>query len=150
MPTIEELENLREQIRNHDRKYYVENAPAISDTEYDRLLKRLTDLESEHPELVTPDSPTQRVGERPVSHLPEVDHRVPMLSIDNTYSIADLKSYGARTQKLLETDDVEWVVELKIDGAAVSVVYENGLLVQGLTRGDGKTGSDITHNVHAD
>ena len=141
------IAELRKKIRIHDRKYYVENSPEISDTEYDQLMTELKKLESQHPQLVTPDSPTQRVGEQPVSHLPEVKHRMPMLSIDNTYSIDEVRKWDERTSKLLEGEPIEYVVELKIDGAAASLVYENGLLVQALTRGDGSTGSDITHNV---
>ncbi|MBI2479214.1 MAG: NAD-dependent DNA ligase LigA, partial [Planctomycetia bacterium] len=141
------IEQLREQIRHHDRLYYVEAAPRISDPEYDRLINELKKLEREYPELITPDSPTQRVGERPVDYLPEAAHRLPMLSIENTYSIEEVQKWAGRTMKSLEGEAMEWVVELKIDGAAVSLVYENGVLVQGLTRGDGTTGSDITHNV---
>lgn len=143
----QKIANLREQIRYHDRLYYVEAAPKISDTEYDRLINELQEIEREHPELVTADSPTQRVGERPVDHLPEAAHRRPMLSIENTYSIEEVHKWADRTTKSLPDESLEWVVELKIDGAAVSLVYENGVLVRGLTRGDGTTGSDITHNV---
>jgi len=142
-----EIEKLREEIRYHDRKYYVEAAPEISDLEYDRLMERLDNLESKHPELVTPDSPTQRVGETPVEHLESVEHRVPMLSIDNTYSLGELRKYGHRIEKLLPHETVAWVVELKIDGVAVSLLYEDGVLVRGATRGDGKVGDDITHNI---
>ncbi|MEX0820266.1 MAG: NAD-dependent DNA ligase LigA, partial [Pirellulaceae bacterium] len=146
--TVEQrIATLRDQIRHHDRLYYVEAAPEISDTEYDRLMNELKELEREHPELVTSDSPTQRIGERPVDHLPEAQHRLPMLSIENTYSIKEVQTWASRTMKSLAGETIEWVVELKIDGAAVSLVYENGVLVQGLTRGDGTTGSDITHNV---
>jgi DNA ligase (NAD+) len=143
----DEIEKLREQIRHHDRKYYVEAAPEITDLQYDKLLRRLQDLEAKHPELVSPDSPTQRVGDAPVGHLNAVDHRVPMLSIDNTYSLQELRAYGHRIAKQLPGEEVGWVVELKIDGVAVSLVYENGLLVQGATRGNGRTGDDITHNA---
>jgi len=142
-----EIARLREQIRYHDRKYYVEAAPEISDTEYDRLMERLKKLEAEHPELVTPDSPTQRIGDQPVEGLEQVAHRVPMLSIDNTYSIEELQKYGDRVAKLLPGEAVEWVVELKIDGVAVSLIYEDGLLVRGVTRGNGRVGDDVTHNV---
>ena len=138
---------LREEIRRHDRKYYVEAAPEISDLEYDRLMERLKKLEAEHPELVTPDSPTQRVGGEPVEGLAQVEHRVPMLSIENTYSIEELKQYGQRTAKLLRGEPIEWVVELKIDGVAVALIYEHGLLVRGATRGNGRTGDDVTHNL---
>jgi len=143
----QEIAKLCEQIRYHDRKYYVEAAPEISDLEYDRLLSSLKKLEAEHPDLVTPDSPTQRIGDQPVEHLPQVEHRVPMLSIDNTYSIEELREFGARTAKLLENEPIEWVVELKIDGVAVAIVYENGVLTRALTRGNGVVGDDITHNV---
>lgn len=141
------IETLRDAIRHHDQKYYVEAAPEISDTEYDRLMNELKQLESDHPELVTPDSPSQRVGEQPVAHLDEAAHRLPMLSIDNTYSVAEVQKWAEKTEKALEGEAIEYVVELKIDGAAGSLIYEHGVLVQGLTRGDGKTGSDITHNV---
>jgi len=143
----QQIERLREQIRYHDYKYYVEAAPEISDLEYDRLMERLKRLEAQHPELITPDSPTQRVGDQPVEGLAEVRHRVPMLSMDNTYSVEELKEYGRRTQKLLRGEPIEWVVELKIDGVAVSLLYENGLLVRGATRGNGVVGDDITHNI---
>ncbi len=142
-----EIARLREKIRYHDRKYYVEAAPEISDLEYDRLVERLKKLEAKHPELVTPDSPTQRVGDQPVEGLEQVEHRVPMLSIDNTYSLAELRKYEERMAKLLGGESIEWVVELKIDGVAVSLVYENGVLVRGVTRGNGRVGDDITHNV---
>lgn len=142
-----EILKLREEIRRHDRLYYIEAAPAISDLEYDKLLKRLAELEEKHPELVTPDSPTQRVGDAPVSELQSVTHAQPMLSIDNTYSVEELREFAARTNKLLDGEPVTWVVEYKIDGVAVSLRYENGLLVQGATRGNGIVGDDITHNV---
>ena len=145
-----QIERLREQIRHHDRKYYVEAAPEISDRDYDRLLAELREFEERHPELVVADSPTQRVGDEPVPELESVRHRLPMLSIDNTYSAADLVSWGRRVEKLLhESGDeaIEWVLELKIDGVAVSLTYEHGLLVLGATRGNGTVGDDITHNV---
>ncbi len=142
-----EIAKLREEIRCHDRKYYREAAPAISDLEYDRLVERLKDLEARHPELITADSPTQRIGDQPVTGLRQVEHRVPMLSIDNTYSIEDLKKFADRTAKTLHGEPIQWVVELKVDGVAVSLIYEEGLLRQGLTRGNGRIGDDITHNV---
>jgi DNA ligase (NAD+) len=149
MPTnpAAEIEKLRDAIRHHDRKYYVEAAPEISDLEYDKLVDRLKRLEREHPELVAPDSPTQRVGDQPVEGLEQVAHRVPMLSIDNTYSIEELRKYGERTAKVLRGEPIEWVVELKIDGVATSLVYESGALVRGVTRGNGRVGDDVTHNV---
>ena len=143
----QELAELREQIRDHDRKYYIEASPEISDLEYDRLMQRLRQLETAHPHWVTPDSPTQRIGDRPVSHLVQVQHRVAMLSIDNTYSIDELRDYARRTEKLLAGESAEWVVELKVDGVAVAIVYEQGRLVRALTRGNGIVGDDITHNI---
>ncbi len=142
-----EITRLCEEIRRHDRKYYVEAAPEITDLQYDRLLERLKKLETEHPKLVAPDSPTQRIGDRPVDGLEPFEHRVPMLSIDNTYSLDELKKYGDRVAKLLPGEQVEWVVELKVDGVAVSLIYEDGLLTHGVTRGNGRVGDDITHNV---
>jgi len=143
----DEIASLRDEIRRHDRKYYVEAAPEITDREYDRLLEKLKALEADHPELITPDSPTQRIGDEPVEGLEQVPHRVSMLSIDNTYSIAELEKYAERTARLLGDEPAEWVVELKIDGVAVSLVYENGLLIRGVTRGNGRVGDDVTHNV---
>lgn len=140
-------DELRRLIRYHDHKYYVDAEPEISDLEYDRLLRELRDLETQHPELVTPDSPTQRIGDRPVEHLTQVAHRVPMLSIENTYTLEELTEFGERTARLLEGEPMEWVVEYKIDGVAVSLVWEEGQLVRGVTRGDGQVGDDITHNV---
>ena len=147
------VERLREQIRHHDRRYYVEAAPEISDRDYDRLIDELRELEAQHPELVTPDSPTQRVGDEPVPELRSVRHRVPMLSIDNTYSVADLAAWGRRVEKLLHeaeghaADPIRWVLELKIDGVAVSLAYDRGHLALAATRGNGTVGDDITHNV---
>ena len=143
----QEIEQLRAEIREHDERYYVDAKPTISDLEYDRLIERLKTVEAEHPELVTPDSPTQRVGGRPVEYLTQVRHLVPMMSIDNTYSLEELRKYGERTAKLLPGEEIEWVVELKIDGVAMSLIYENGVLTRGATRGDGTTGDDVTHNV---
>jgi DNA ligase (NAD+) len=147
MSAAHEIEKLREQIRHHDRRYYIDAEPEISDLDYDRLMQRLQSLEAKYPELVTPDSPTQRVGERPISSLASVRHRLPMLSIENTYSIEELRKYYQRIAKLLPGEKIEWVVELKIDGVAVSVTYEKGLLVRAATRGDGQIGDDITHNM---
>ena len=142
-----QIAKLREEIRYHDRKYYVEAKPEIGDRDYDKLLEKLCKLEAEHPELITPDSPTQRIGDQPVAELQPVEHRLPMLSIDNTYSVEELREYGQRTSKLLKGEPIEWVVELKVDGVAVSVTYEHGLLVRAATRGNGRVGDDITHNV---
>ena len=146
------IARLREQIRHHDRRYYVEAAPEIADRDYDRLVEELRDLETRHPDLVTADSPTQRVGDEPVPGLRPVRHRVPMLSIDNTYSADDLAAWGRRVEKLLQegghdAEPIVWVLELKIDGVAVSLTYERGRLQLAATRGNGVTGDDITHNV---
>ncbi len=142
-----EISRLRDEIRRHDRKYYVEAAPEISDRDYDRLVERLKKLEGEHPKLITPDSPTQRIGDQPVEGLKSVEHRIPMLSIENTYSLDELRKYGERVAKLLPGETIEWVVELKVDGVAVSLIYEDGVLTRGVTRGNGRVGDDITHNV---
>lgn len=138
---------LREAIRQHDHAYYVEAKPVISDLDYDRLLDELRQLEAEHPESVTPDSPTQRVGDQPLSQLEPVTHKVPMLSIDNTYSADEVRAFAQRVQGWLDGEPVSWAVELKIDGVAVSVLYERGELVQAVTRGNGRVGDNITHNI---
>ncbi len=137
---------LTDEIRTHDRAYYVDAKPTISDLEYDRLLEQLKDLESQFPDLVASDSPTQRIGDAPVPHLNQVEHTIRMLSIDNTYGIEELLEYGRKTEESLD-GPAEWVVELKIDGVAATLVYENGQLVRALTRGNGEVGDDITHNV---
>jgi DNA ligase (NAD+) len=143
----QEIAALREEIREHDRRYYFDAAPIISDLEYDKKLARLKELEAAHPELITPDSPTQRMGDEPLAELEHVTHRVPMLSMDNTYSLEELRKYGDRTARLLAGEEIAWVVELKVDGVAVSLTYENGVLHHGATRGDGYVGDDITHNL---
>jgi DNA ligase (NAD+) len=142
-----EIGKLKEQIRYHDRLYYIDADPEISDLEYDKLTGRLKELESQYPELITADSPTQRIGDAPVDHLEQVAHRVPMLSIENTYSIEELEKFGKRAIDLIDGEPCSWVVELKIDGVAVSIVYEDGKLVRALTRGNGIIGDDITHNI---
>lgn len=141
------IEALRQQIREHDHKYYVEGKPEITDLEYDRLMQELQQREAAHPEWITADSPTQRVGDAPVAGLVSVAHRLPMLSIDNTYNREELLEYGQRVAKALPNEPIEWVVELKVDGVAVSLVYEQGQLIRGVTRGNGQVGDDITHNV---
>ena len=145
--SAQRVAELRDEIRRLDRLYYVEATPAVSDLEYDRLLQELRNLEQKYPDLQTPDSPTQRVGDAPVEHLVQVPHQVPMLSIDNTYSREDLKAYFDRTEKLLDGEPIEWVMEFKIDGVAASVRYEGGRMVMALTRGNGEVGDDITHNI---
>jgi DNA ligase (NAD+) len=141
------VEALRSEIRSHDYKYYVLAEPTISDLEYDRLLKRLIQLETDWPQLSSPDSPTRKIGDEPLSQLSQVKHRIPMLSIDNTYTEAELREFMARVERLLPGENVEWVVELKVDGVAVSVLFENGQLTQAVTRGNGEVGDDITHNA---
>ena len=143
----EQAQELRNLIRYHDRKYYVEAAPEISDLEYDRLLQQLTQLELAHPEIVTDDSPTRRIGDEIVGDLVQVRHRVPMLSIDNTYNVVELSSFFARAQKNLGSSAIQWVMELKVDGVAAAIIYENGRLVRAVTRGNGEVGDDITHNI---
>ncbi len=147
MKPAERAAELRRQIDHHNRKYYVDAAPEISDREFDRLLKELEEIEAKHPELVTPDSPTQRVGGQPIDEFTTVTHRVPMLSIDNTYSAGELKEFDRSVRKLLGGEAVTYVVELKIDGVAMSLTYEDGLLTVGATRGDGERGDDVTHNL---
>ncbi len=138
---------LRKLLDRHNYLYYVEARPEISDREYDRLMKELEALEAAHPELVTPDSPTQRVGGLPVEGFATVTHRVPMLSIDNTYNADELREFDGRVRKLLGKEPVRYVVELKIDGVAISLTYEQGLFNVGATRGNGEQGDDVTHNL---
>src|ERR687894_677808 len=142
-----EIDSLREEIRHHEELYYVYDNPEISDADYDGLLTRLQQLEAEHPELVTPDSPTQRVGGRPAEGFPEYVHRRPMLSLDNSYNIEDLRAFDERCRKLADGRAVDYVAELKIDGLSISLHYERGVLVRGVTRGDGRVGEDVTQNV---
>jgi DNA ligase (NAD+) len=138
---------LVEEIRRHDRAYYVEANPVISDSEYDRLYHELLDLEKQFPELATPDSPSQRVGGAPLSEFKSVRRAVPMMSLDNTYSQEEVRDFVKRVQKLLPNEKLEWVVEPKVDGVAVSLRYEDGMFTVGATRGDGTTGDDITANL---
>jgi DNA ligase (NAD+) len=148
MPSIQEkIDDLRRQINHHNHLYYVEAKPEISDREFDKLLEDLKKLEAEHPELITPDSPTQRVGGKPIEGFATVRHREPMLSIDNTYSADELREFDKRVKKLLGGEAVTYVVELKIDGVAISLTYEKGLFTVGATRGDGEQGDDVTHNL---
>ncbi|MBX6311582.1 MAG: NAD-dependent DNA ligase LigA [Isosphaeraceae bacterium] len=143
-----EIRELRAEIERHNRLYYVDAAPEISDKEFDRLMKRLEELEAAHPELITPDSPTQRVGGQPIEGFKTVKHAVPMLSIDNTYSYEELREWDARVHRGLTPGEVvRYDVELKVDGVAVSLRYEQGRLVLGATRGDGFHGDDVTSNL---
>ncbi len=141
------IKQLRRQIRRHDHLYYVLHQPKITDQQYDKLFAELKSLEAEHPELVTADSPTQRVAGRPLEGFATVRHAVGMLSVDNTYNADELKAFDERVRKQLGQNDYDYVVELKIDGLAVSLRYENGLLVTGATRGDGEVGDDVTSNI---
>jgi len=145
---IENIENLRSKIRYHDGKYYVENMPEISDYEYDQLMKELESLESANPQSISPDSPTQRVSGKPVSEFTSIEHSIPMLSIENTYSEEELREFDKRIRRMLkDVDDIEYVVELKIDGIAITLWYENGVFMRGATRGDGLRGDDVTTNL---
>lgn len=146
--TIErEIEHLREEIRRHEELYYVYDNPEISDVDYDRLLSRLQALEAAHPQLVAPDSPTQRVGGRPAEGFEEYVHRRPMLSLDNSYNIDDLRAFDERCRRLADGRAIEYVAELKIDGLSISLHYDDGVLVRGVTRGDGRRGEDVTQNA---
>ncbi|HEX8144432.1 MAG TPA: NAD-dependent DNA ligase LigA [Pyrinomonadaceae bacterium] len=142
-----EIESLREEIRRHEELYYVHDNPEISDAEYDSLLARLNRLEEENPHLISPDSPTRRVGGRPAEGFDEYTHRRPMLSLDNSYNIEDLRAFDERCRRLADGRALEYVAELKIDGLSISLHYERGVLVRGVTRGDGRRGEDVTQNV---
>lgn len=146
-PARKQIEELRRQIDYQNYKYYVEATPEISDLEFDRLMHRLQELEKQHPELVTPDSPTQRVGGQPLAGFQQVRHRVPMLSIDNTYDENELRRFDERIRRRLDGGKPTYIVEHKIDGVSVSLAYEKGMLTLAATRGDGTVGDDITQNV---
>ncbi|MBC8231506.1 NAD-dependent DNA ligase LigA [bacterium] len=142
----EKINELREIIRYHERKYYVEDNPEISDYDFDQLMKQLEALEREHPELITPDSPTQRVGGETVTG-ERVEHKSAMLSLDNTYTPEELRDFDERVRKALLDQTIEYVAELKIDGLGITLLYENGILSRGATRGDGQYGEDVTANL---
>lgn len=147
-PDIERrVTDLREQIEHHNYRYHVLDDPEIPDPEYDRLVRELEALEAEHPSLITPDSPTQRVGAAPVSAFGEVIHHVPMLSLGNAFERQEVVEFDRRVRERLDVEHVEYTAETKLDGLAVSVRYENGSLVQAATRGDGTKGEDVTQNV---
>jgi DNA ligase (NAD+) len=143
------LAELREEIRRHEHLYYVKSAPEITDAEYDRLERELRDLEEQFPDLVTPDSPSRRVGERPSEEFPTFTHRIPMLSLDNTYTEDELREFEARIFRVVGKRDMTYVAELKIDGLSMALHYANGRFVRGVTRGDGVRGDDVTPNVRA-
>lgn len=140
-------EHLRSELERHNRLYYQHAAPEISDREFDQLLRELQDIEKERPELITPDSPTQRVGGAPLEGFAQITHRVPMMSLDNAYSEGEVRSFFVRLQKELGRDRIRCVIEPKVDGVAVSVRYEDGALKYAATRGDGRVGDDITQNI---
>ena len=141
------IEALREKIRHHEHRYYVLDAPEITDAEFDKLMNELKKLEAEHPELVTPDSPTQRVGGKPREGFVKVRHSSPMLSLDNAYSEEELRDWERRVHELSGRSDVEYMCELKLDGMSLALHYSGGQLVRGITRGDGSEGEDVTSNV---
>jgi len=144
----ERVRQLRTEIEHHNYRYFVLDDPEIPDAAYDQLLRELREIERKHPELVTPDSPTQRVGAEPLGHFGEVRHQVPMLSLDNAFASADIESFDRRIhERLGQQQDIDYACEPKLDGLAVSIVYRGGALVQAATRGDGTTGEDVTHNV---
>src|ERR1051326_8330921 len=141
------IEKLRDQLREHEYRYYVLDKPTISDYEFDQLMRELKRLEGEHPELITPDSPSQRVGGEPAKEFPSHTFSLPMLSLENAYSEEELRDWERRALQLAGTESVDYVAELKIDGLSVALIYENGLLSKGVTRGDGRTGEVVTGNV---
>ena len=144
------IAQLRLELEGHDRRYYVEARPTIGDAEYDALFRELRELEAAHPALITPDSPTQRVGGKATDGFAQVRHAVPMLSLDNLFAkdgLDGLKKWIVSVEKLLPGEPLEWLVEPKVDGLAVSLRYEDGKFVTGATRGDGEMGDDITDNL---
>ena len=148
--TVKEVESLRDQIRHHNYRYHVLDDPEIPDAEYDRLVRALQALEADYPELVTPDSPTQRVGDQPIAAFGTVEHRLPMLSLDNAFSEDELRDFHRRVVDRLDLEDGDslgYAAEPKLDGAAVSLLYVDGVLARAATRGDGTRGEDITHNI---
>lgn len=141
------LEHLRRELNHHNHLYYVDARPVISDQEYDRLMRQLIELESAHPQWITPDSPSQRIGGEPVEGFKTVEHSIPMMSIDNTYSEGEIRAFDERVRKALAGEEFQYVLEPKMDGIAASLRYEKGLLVLAATRGDGRRGDDITQNA---
>jgi DNA ligase (NAD+) len=143
----QEITELRDKIRYHEHRYFVLDDPEISDFEFDKLMHRLKELELQHPELATPDSPTRRVGGAPASEFAKVRHPSPMLSLDNTYSVDDLREFDRRVRELAGRPSVEYIAELKLDGLSMALTYEEGALARGVTRGDGEVGEDVTTNI---
>src|SRR5215475_12821394 len=142
-----DIEPLRDKIRHHEYRYYVLDNPEISDAEFDVLMNELKDLEAANPELVTPDSPTQRVGGKPREGFVKVAHSSPMLSLDNTYNEEELRDWERRVHELSGRSEVDYVCELKLDGMSLALTSENGHLLRGVTRGDGSVGEDVTLNI---
>src|SRR4029434_4664535 len=142
-----EIEDLRDKIRHHEYRYFVLDDPEIGDYDFDKLVEQLKKLEAEYPELITLDSPTQRVGGKPREGVVKLPHSSPMLSLDNTYNEQDLRAWERRVHELSGRHDVEYVCELKLDGMSLALVYEDGKLVRGVTRGDGTVGEDVTLNI---
>src|SRR5437588_4554182 len=138
---------LRERIEKANYDYYILDQPTLDDAAYDAILRELTELEAKHPELVTPESPTQRVGVAPSTRFAPVEHAAPMLSLANAFDETELRAFDQRVRKLLGRDDVGYVCELKIDGLAINLTYQDGKFVQGATRGDGLVGEDVTGNL---
>src|ERR1700676_2984221 len=141
------IETLREKIRHHEYLYYVIDQPEISDAEFDKLMQQLKAIEAEHPELITADSPTQRVGGKPREGFVKVPHSSLMLSLDNTYNEEELRAWERRAHELTGRKDVDYICELKLDGMSLALIYEDGKLARGITRGDGSIGEDVTLNV---
>ena len=145
--TAQKIQKLRKEIKYHEKKYYVDNDPQVSDHEFDLLVKELEKLESQFPRLITPESPTQRVGEQPLEGFVSVEHRAPMLSLDNCYSEDELREFEERIKKIIPAQKIEYVSELKMDGLGISIIYRDGKYYQAVSRGDGLRGDDVTSNV---
>ncbi|NJN47128.1 MAG: NAD-dependent DNA ligase LigA, partial [Candidatus Competibacteraceae bacterium] len=146
-PAVARIAELRSQLNNHNYRYYVLDDPVIPDADYDCLLRELQNLEQAHPELITADSPTQRVGATPISAFAQVQHAVPMLSLDNAFTDEEVADFDRRVCQQLDAENISYAAEPKLDGLAVSLRYEQGVLVRGATRGDGFVGEDVTHNI---
>src|SRR5207253_1705135 len=144
---MKEIEKLREQLRYHENRYYVLDEPEISDAEYDALLQQLKTLEERHPELITPDSPTQRVGGKPREGFIKVRHSSPMLSLDNALNEEELRDFDRRVRELLGGAEFRYVTELKLDGLSMAAHYRDGKFIEAVTRGDGTVGEDVTEHV---
>ena len=148
--TLEEVRRLREDINYHNYRYYVLDSPVVTDAEYDRLMRRLEELEGKYPDLVTPDSPTQRVGAKPIEEFGSIRHTIPMLSLNNAFAREEAIEFDGRIKRYLKLPAetvIEFAAEPKMDGLAVELVYEKGVFTKGSTRGDGVTGEDVTRNL---